>query len=336
MRLNMTRSQHSPINSSSKCRICNNGADNVSYRVREMLHGTREVFDYFQCGFCGCLQMRDIPADLSNFYPDNYYSFRSFKKLSSNRVRSFIDQHRAKAAMGTRNFLGWIANRVARPLDYVTWMMHTKLGLDAKILDVGCGHGKLLLRLTAGGFQNCTGLDPFIPETLRYPNGPTIFKTTLESFSARQGGEFDLIMFHHSLEHVRNPLNDLRMAASLLSDKGWILVAIPVADCVAWEQYRESWVNLDAPRHLHVLTRKSMGILAGQAGLVIDRIDSLGLISQFTGSELYRRDIPGNVKHKLTSHFSRHELSAFRRRTHELNKAGQGDIALFYLRQDSR
>lgn len=32
-------------------------------------------FIYFQCGRCGCLQTKAVPADLSRYYPPHYYSF---------------------------------------------------------------------------------------------------------------------------------------------------------------------------------------------------------------------------------------------------------------------
>lgn len=37
-----------------------------------MFFGTREQFDYFVCGHCGTIQIRDIPGDLGRHYPGNY------------------------------------------------------------------------------------------------------------------------------------------------------------------------------------------------------------------------------------------------------------------------
>lgn len=56
------------------CKICKRAENFNEYVVREMLYGTREKFDYFQCSRCGCLQIKEFPRDLAQYYPDNYYS----------------------------------------------------------------------------------------------------------------------------------------------------------------------------------------------------------------------------------------------------------------------
>lgn len=51
-----------------KCRICNNSNNNAVYEAKEMLFGTRDKFAYFQCSKCECLQIFDIPANISKYY----------------------------------------------------------------------------------------------------------------------------------------------------------------------------------------------------------------------------------------------------------------------------
>jgi hypothetical protein len=58
-----------------KCRICANNENQKVSEVREMMFGFRDVFTYFQCSVCGCLQIADIPTDMSKYYPSNYYSY---------------------------------------------------------------------------------------------------------------------------------------------------------------------------------------------------------------------------------------------------------------------
>ncbi|MDO8971391.1 MAG: hypothetical protein Q7U74_11930, partial [Saprospiraceae bacterium] len=57
-----------------ECRICNNTQGNPTFTAREMMYGSREKFEYFQCAHCGCLQITAIPPDLSKYYPPGYYS----------------------------------------------------------------------------------------------------------------------------------------------------------------------------------------------------------------------------------------------------------------------
>ena len=59
------------------CRACGNAEGNTAHFPKEMMFGWREVFEYFECGRCGCLQIAEIPADLGKYYPrDAYYSYQ--------------------------------------------------------------------------------------------------------------------------------------------------------------------------------------------------------------------------------------------------------------------
>jgi hypothetical protein len=40
-----------------------------------MMIGLGEAFDYLECPVCGSLQIAEIPADLSRYYPADYYSY---------------------------------------------------------------------------------------------------------------------------------------------------------------------------------------------------------------------------------------------------------------------
>jgi SAM-dependent methyltransferase len=137
-------------------------------------------------------------------------------------------------------------------------------------------------------------------------------------------------MFHHSLEHMPDQEKVLRQAAKLLRPGGVCLVRIPVFPSFAWDRYRENWVQLDAPRHLFVHSRKSLGIIAKQAGLEIERVDFDSTEFQFTGSELYSR---GLALSELERAFSRRECRAFRRQARQLNRDERGDQAVFFLRK---
>jgi SAM-dependent methyltransferase len=317
------------------CRICGGLTDAPPYRVREMLYGSREPFDYFECGDCGCVQIAKIPADLSRFYPPGYFSFRDYRALDRNWVRRFIDPRRVRRSFGRRDWLGALAESVSRPFDYVDWVRQAGLTMEARVLDVGCGAGKTLINMALGGFPAPTGVDPFIAETLRYSCGVTIHKSRLEEFARERPAAFDLIMFHSSLEHVPDPAGDLRLAEAMLAPGGRLLVTVPVADSWAWEHYRADWFALDPPRHLHVFTRAAMDILAAGAGLKVLSARSVGEPAQVAYSERYRRDIPASDPRRDGDLFSRAELAAWRRLAEDANRQQRGDQTMFILGRPS-
>jgi SAM-dependent methyltransferase len=314
------------------CRICG-GPGGEYFDVREMLYGTRERFAYFACSLCHCLQIAEVPADLSIYYPRNYYSFS--KPKESSRVKRAIRRRRLEAFLGKGGyFWRWINGRSRHQPSWLWWARKARIDPVSRILDVGCGAGQLLVNMSNWGFRRLTGVEPHIEADIAYPAGVQVLKRSIED----TGGVFDFIMFHHSFEHIAEPLSALRSTCRMLAPGGRALIRIPVADGEAWRIYGVDWVQLDAPRHLYLHTATSIRILADHAGLELDEVvfDSNGF--QFWGSELYRRDIPlhedGTGRALRPERvFSEEELLNFEARARELNDQGRGDQACFFLRK---
>ena len=96
-------------------------------------------------------------------------------------------------------------------------------------------------------------------------------------------------MFHHSLEHVDDPEAALSLCRKRLEPQGRVLVRIPVPH-YAWRRYRDRWVQLDAPRHLHLMSERGFTQLVQRAGLVVAKVFYDSTPFQFWGSEAYIRD----------------------------------------------
>jgi len=313
------------------CKICQNTKGNATYSVREMEFGSGEEFQYLECSRCGCVQLITIPEDMGKYYPADYFAFRSYNHLVKSELRRFIDERRVISSFTGKGIIGKIASRVGKPLDYLEWISPANLGTDARILDVGCGEGQLLLRMHLGGFHNVTGVDPFIAEDRVYPHGVTIYKQDIRDFAAAGQKKFDLIMFHHSFEHMDKPDNVLGAAKTLLSGSGTIIIALPVADSYVWKHYRENWRGLRAPRHFFLHTRESMKILSRRQQLSIYKVSNNSHPAQFIESELYKKGIPSNASSKEKDIFSTTELEDYRMMTEEMDRKLEGESATFYL-----
>ncbi len=75
------------------CRICGDHGEHRVHRVPEMMFGTGETFDYIECGACGCLQISEIPEDMSRHYPPEYYAFESGGEETERRgLRSHLER----------------------------------------------------------------------------------------------------------------------------------------------------------------------------------------------------------------------------------------------------
>jgi 2-polyprenyl-3-methyl-5-hydroxy-6-metoxy-1,4-benzoquinol methylase len=318
-----------------QCRICGNEKGNKKYTIKEMMYGFKDEFEYFQCIHCNCLQIERIPENMTKYYPSNYYSLNAcsgnFKGIIG-KVRQLRDYY----ALFNKGVIGKLIYE-RFPHSGLQSLSKLNLTKDLRILDVGCGSGEILYALKKFGFKNILGIDAYIEKDFNYANGLGILKKNICDIEDK----FDLIMFHHSFEHMDNPFRVFQKINKLLSSDGICLIAIPVVDSWAWENYKTKWVQIDAPRHLFLHSKRSIGLLAGDSGLRIKEIvfDSAGF--QFWGSEQYKRGIPLYSQNSFLvnpskSIFNKQEIKTFPKKAEELNLAGKGDQAVFYLEKISK
>jgi len=145
-------------------------------------------------------------------------------------------------------------------------------------------------------------------------------------------GVFDLIMAHHSFEHMPSPRIALADVRRLLKPEGNALIRCPVARSRAWLEYGADWVQLDAPRHLFIPSMAGFARLAEVSRLNLWKVSCDSYAFQFWGSELYRRGI--SLRNgRQGRYFSRRVLRQFEERARALNQTMEGDSACFYLRK---
>ena len=314
------------------CRICRNDAGNVTYTALEMMLGLREPFDYFECKACGCLQIAGFPDNMARYYPEGYYSYKSIPRLSDNFLIRWIKHHRIRHQSGDRNLFGRFLSLTTKTPVFYEYFKNAGVTPRSRILDVGCGFGKLLLWMKREGFNNILGIDPFIGETINYPNGLTILKKELKELNE----VFDFIMLHHAFEHMPDPWGTLQQLCRITRPGGTILLRIPLVSSYAWQTFGINWIALDAPRHFYLHTPKSMTYLAEKSGFEIRKIVYDSFEIQFWGSIQYQKNISltdpeSYLNNKKNPLFSKRELHEFKRRSIQLNRDKTGDAAGFYL-----
>ena len=313
------------------CRICASSAEHPSYQVREMMLGIRDEHLYFQCKDCGCLQIHQIPEQLAEYYPANYYSYVPPK--TGGQLKQYFIQVRDRYAVTGQNLIGRALN-LLMPNAKLATLRSLHLNPESRILDVGCGAGLMLHALRDLGFKNVLGIDPFNNDTIYYPNGLVIEKRDIFSESSK----WDLIMFNHSFEHLVEQQKTLLKAHSLLAPKGRVMLRIPTVSSYAWQHYGVNWAQLDAPRHLFLHSVESMNKLAQQTGFQVTDVRYDSNAFQFWGSEQYEQDIPLRAERSWAENpdksiFKPGQIRQFEKRAHELNALNQGDQAAFYLKK---
>ncbi len=137
-----------------------------------------------------------------------------------------------------------------------------------KILDYGCGNGKLVAELNKRKLD-CIGYEPSTSAVkLAQRKNLPVYKKIKKISKG-----YDLIMFWHSLEHSDTPLRDIKNIEKYLKPKGKILIAVPNAD--SWEAKiaKDKWFHHSYPLHRIAFTPKSLSILLESQKFKIDSID---------------------------------------------------------------
>ncbi len=307
------------------CRICGNSENNTEYSAKEMMFGLRDEFDYFLCNDCNCLQIASIPEDMSRYYPEQYYSFGAYSGKKFKGLKGRIRRLKYASLVNHSHPFYKIARYLTGKGDYDLFQ-GLNVQKHTRILDVGCGNGQsFLYPLAEVGFTNILGCDPYLDKDITYTNGLKIKNSSIHTIS----GTWDIISFHHSFEHINDPIESLQKVFQLLAPDGVCIIRIPTISSFAWEHYKTNWVQFDAPRHFFLHSKKSMQKLAEMTHLDFFKTDYDSTHFQFSGSEMYVKDIPLSQKESV-GFFKK---IAYKKRAKRLNKEGQGDQAAFFFRK---
>lgn len=159
------------------------------------------VVHVFVCGDCRTLQIAEVPSDLGQFYPSDYYP------IPDSRITPLM-----ASAEGER-FKLEIVQRFVR---------------TGRLLEIGPAVGGFALLASDAGFDvDTVEMDARCCEFLR--NTITLSATQATDAAAFlvDSGPFDVIALWHVLEHLPDPSETLRAAAQGLSEGGILVIAVP-------------------------------------------------------------------------------------------------------------
>jgi ubiquinone/menaquinone biosynthesis C-methylase UbiE len=314
------------------------------FLAREMMFGLRQAFHYHECLDCGCLQLLDVPVDLGRYYPPDYYSFRapeSSTDLPRSRWRRWLYALRNSGQILGEPPLGALLASLRPRPDFAglaAFIRNTPgISFSSPVLDVGCGSGELLYRMAAAGFTNLCGVDPYLKQGVEVDQR---LRIVASDTAALESNSFELIMLHHSLEHMVDQRQALSEIKRLLTSQGTCLIRVPLAGSDPWMRYGADWVELDPPRHICLHTPHSLKLLAQSVGMEVVQVEFDSDAFAYWASELYRRDIPLVDPQRRASgfprdFFSEEQMNRFQMLAADANASGRGGRAAFYLRHRS-
>lgn len=307
-----------PIEPNFVCAFCGQKGTPKLFPARERMFGMGDHFEVAVCPSCESIQLLDVPENLGKYYPESYYAHQHL--VTANPLKNYLKRIRY-------NLFQLTNSEAFKPI-FGDWTAITGVGKDNSIADIGCGNGQLLYEMKAAGFRHLRGYDPYLEDEKKL--GPNFWLERKSIFEVEE--KYDLLMMHHSFEHMPQPDKVLTKAIDLLNPGGKMLIRVPVADAEIWKSEGSYWVQLDAPRHLHIPSVQGLCKLAEDCGLKTQQIVFDSTAFQFWGTALYKADKPlHGIDPK--QEFPETTLAQFEKNAHELNRLGKGDQACFYFKK---
>lgn len=132
-----------------------------------------------------------------------------------------------------------------------------------RILDFGCGNGRLLKRLGMRGFKHLEGFDA--DPKARAAAGAQGFEIhhDLDELSS-SGRQFDVIVLNHVVEHLDRPVEVLQQLVSLLAADGVLYLRTPNTASLLSRAFGSTWRGYETPRHLHLFNARNIRHLVGR------------------------------------------------------------------------
>jgi SAM-dependent methyltransferase len=135
-----------------------------------------------------------------------------------------------------------------------------------RVLDVGCGVGWTVALLRELGFS-AVGLEPapHAAQIARDHYGVEVITAVLQEAPLPEAA-FDAVILFDVLEHVHDPIGDLRSIHYVLRPGGAVVIKVP--NLAAWQAHLlgKWWYALDPPRHLFHFSAGPLRRLLEKAG----------------------------------------------------------------------
>lgn len=193
-------------------------------------------YTFHRCGSCALrfASPRPTPADLAAVYEAGYFDEK-----------------------------GWVGD----PTSDSTYMTQcwpqvaptliARFGTPKRLLDVGCATGAFIAAAKRDGWT-VAGLEYSADAAARGRDAGLDVRSGELAAGAFAGETFDVVSAWHVIEHLIDPVEDLRRMRALCAPGGMLVVETPNARSIGALLKRERWAQVRPPEHINFFDRGAL------------------------------------------------------------------------------
>ena len=251
-----------------RCPLCESDSEILHDSLQDQLFGAPGDWSLRRCVAtpCGLLWLDPCPveADIAQAY-QTYYTHADTEK------KSLIQSHLVGSIRNL--FVGVVTTLCGqRQEKKEIAQMYLQDMPPGRVLDIGCGDAKFLHRMKQAGWA-VQGIDF---DAAAASNAKSLFNIDVQIGTLENAGfpdcTFDAVTMNHVIEHVFDPVAELREVHRILKPGGRLVMVTPNALSMGHQVFGRAWRGLEPPRHIHIFTPTSLKTVAQSADLAVLRV----------------------------------------------------------------
>ena len=232
------------------CLICGKEKYSSFLSLGDLEYEKSGKYSFNSCKLCSLTWITPLldQKGLEELYPPDYHGFNTNSNFLISKLYSLVYYFRF------RKYSKYLSSKSFR------------------LLDVGCADASYFKKLSKS-IKNleCYGVENNSAVVEKAKNeGLSIFLGTIDDVPKNLS--FDLIIMNNLLEHVIDPLEELKTAKGFLKLGGKIFLETPNTDSWDFKIMKRYWGGLHTPRHTFLFNPNSISSISKQAKLSLNKI----------------------------------------------------------------